>query len=457
MTQDGPFDPKKSSFSLRRRVEKGGAVLIAGFGFRQFLRLGSNLILTRLLMPEVFGLMAAAISVNVLAVMLTDIGLSSSIIRSHNSHDPEFLRTAWTMKIIRNFIIWGVIALLAAGVYTLARIGAVPVESTFADPRLPWIMVLTGVQLLIGAFGSVNKVIADRQLNVARSVGFEVVAQIVATIVTVGAAFSGFGVWSFVMGILASAAYSSIFTHILFPGPRMGLRLVREHVLEIFNFGKWIILASFFGFMTNKGDQMIFGWAMESEQFGLYAVSSIWINAGFLFLGTITRRLFYPAFSELLRDRPENLAQAYKKGRLVIDAGAALIVVSALLFSDPILKMIYPETFSGVPFYLKLQLPVILLLPYRLLNYAILSSGASKQFTLITFMTGITALFATPAVIWAWDIKAGVIFFSCATIASLPSAWRIAGKIMPIDWRVESRLLILCAILVALLIGMEPG
>lgn len=457
MTQEDQTGSKNPTFSLRQRVEKGGAALVAGFGLRQSLRLGSNLILTRLLMPEAFGLMAAAVSVNVLALMLTDIGLDSSVIRSRNSDDPEFLRTAWAIRIVRNFIIWAVIALLAFGVYMLTRIGAVPPDSTFADPRLPWIMTITGVQLLIGAFESMNKAVADRQLNLVRSLSFEIARQIVATAVTLGAAFSGFGVWSLVMGVLAGSAFASVFSYFVFPGPRMGIRFHKEYFWEIFHFGKWIILASFFGFMTNKGDQVIFGWAMESAQFGLYAVSAIWITAGFYFLETLTRRLFYPAFSELLRERPENLTSAYKKGRLVIDAGAAALVLGAILFSGPVLRLIYPDNFNDVPYYLKLQLPVILLMPYRMLNYVILSSGKSKEFTLVTFITGLTALVAVPAVITAYGVKAGVIFFSCATIASLPTSWRIAGKVMPIDWRVEGRILILCALLVAYLLGLEPS
>ena len=83
--------------SLRTRILSGGGAVMGGFGAAQVLRLISNLILTRLLMPEAFGLMAVAISVNIWAVMLTDIGIGSSVIRSPNSEKPEFLRTAWTV------------------------------------------------------------------------------------------------------------------------------------------------------------------------------------------------------------------------------------------------------------------------------------------------------------------------------------------------------------------------
>ncbi|RLF31141.1 MAG: polysaccharide biosynthesis protein, partial [Thermoplasmata archaeon] len=44
--------------SLKRLAVSGSAWIIAGFGMSQALRLAGNLILTRLLFPEAFGIMA---------------------------------------------------------------------------------------------------------------------------------------------------------------------------------------------------------------------------------------------------------------------------------------------------------------------------------------------------------------------------------------------------------------
>ena len=46
--------------TLRERATRGAAWMVAGQGGRALLRLGSNLILTRLLFPEAFGLVALA-------------------------------------------------------------------------------------------------------------------------------------------------------------------------------------------------------------------------------------------------------------------------------------------------------------------------------------------------------------------------------------------------------------
>ncbi len=458
MAQNEYSNAVKSPGSLRKRITQGGQLFVAGFGISQILRLGSNLILTRLLMPEAFGLMATVIAFNVLAVMITDLGVSSSIVRSSNSDNPAFLRTAWTMNILRNSVIWALVNLLAVAVMALANSGLSLPDSTFADPLLPWLMACTAFQLIIAGLESVNKVMAERRLEMRRLLPVEIGTQIVSSIVTISAAFSGFGVWSFVFGILSGATFSSICSHMafLFPGPRMKLCLERSFVFEILNFGKWLIIASFFGFMTNKGDHMIFGWVMESSRFGLYAVASIWITVAFMFSESITRRLFYPAFSEILRDRPDAIANAYRQGRLAVDALAVLIVLGVLFFSDIVFEWIYPAAFGGVAYYVKLLSPVILLYPYRMLNYVILSSGNSKSFTFVTLITGISTLAIVPMAVSAFGEDMGIIFFACAAAAGLPVAWRIASKVMPIDWLAEARMVTACAVVVAVLVVMGP-
>ena len=61
---------------LVRRVLRSGGVSLFGFGTMQVLRLASNLIMARLLTPEAFGLIAIAISLQVLMIMISDLGLS---------------------------------------------------------------------------------------------------------------------------------------------------------------------------------------------------------------------------------------------------------------------------------------------------------------------------------------------------------------------------------------------
>jgi O-antigen/teichoic acid export membrane protein len=71
------------------------------FGGNNALRLGSNLILTRLLFPEAFGLMALVQVFLTGLQMFSDFGLQASVIRSSPRRGSGFLHTAWTVQILR--------------------------------------------------------------------------------------------------------------------------------------------------------------------------------------------------------------------------------------------------------------------------------------------------------------------------------------------------------------------
>ncbi len=437
--------------SLRSRIQTGGAFTLGGFGIAQILRLISNLILTRLLVPEAFGLMAVAVSINIWAIMLTDIGIGTNIIRSRNSEDPEFLRTAWTIQILRNSIIWAIIVLAALSIYFLAKGQVFRPESVFSTPMLPFVMGAISAQLLITGFSSINQFVAQRRLSMGRVVSLEIATQLFTMFVTIGFALMGFGVWALVIGMLSGAVVSTTTSHFIFPGPRMRLHFKMAYASEIFHFGKWLIIASFFGFLVNRGDQILFGGLMDSNQFGQYAVAAIWLVAGATVMETINTRIFFPAFSEILRDRPKDITQAYRKARLLIDVVACGLGFGAFFFSEWVFSFIYPESYSGVGYYLKLLSPFLLMAPFKLINTVILASGNSRNFTAITVLAGSAVLFVTPAVFHFFGEKAAVVSFAVIEMVALPIIWRLGSKYLTLDPLTELRSVLAIALLVLLI------
>ena len=85
------------------------ARLAAEYGLRMI----SSLILTRLLVPEAFGLMALISVLMTGFAMFSDMGISSSVVQSKRGDDPTYLNTAWTLQVIRGFVLWIFAALFA--------------------------------------------------------------------------------------------------------------------------------------------------------------------------------------------------------------------------------------------------------------------------------------------------------------------------------------------------------
>jgi O-antigen/teichoic acid export membrane protein len=101
--------------NLKKLAVRGSIYELAGFGASQVVRLFSNLILSRLLFPEAFGLAALIAIFNTGLVMLSDVGIEQSVVQNDRGDEESFLNTAWVLHITRGGLLWVLSCLLAFG------------------------------------------------------------------------------------------------------------------------------------------------------------------------------------------------------------------------------------------------------------------------------------------------------------------------------------------------------
>ena len=150
---------------LRTRMIGATRWVVFGSAAMHVLRLGSNLVVTRLLVPEMFGLMAIATTVGVIMVMLSDIGLHQAVVRSSRGDEQAFLDTIWVLKVARGFLLWGGSIAAALALYFGARIGWIPSASTYGNETLPALIIATGFSSVIIGFASTLSMSATRRFD----------------------------------------------------------------------------------------------------------------------------------------------------------------------------------------------------------------------------------------------------------------------------------------------------
>ena len=170
----------KQESSLKHKAIRGTAWTLIGYGGSQVLRLGSNLILTRLLVPEVFGLMALVLTFRQGLTLFSDIGIRPSIIRSKRSDDPTFLNTAWTLQVIRGFWIWFGCAVIAW-----------PVSRFYEEPRLLWLIPIVCISSIFQGFQSTALATLSRRMEVGKLTRFEFGVQMVSLTAMIFLAWCG--------------------------------------------------------------------------------------------------------------------------------------------------------------------------------------------------------------------------------------------------------------------------
>ncbi|MEC8042461.1 MAG: oligosaccharide flippase family protein, partial [Pseudomonadota bacterium] len=224
---------------LMTRAFRSSAINAGGYAGFQFLRLLSNLVLTRILFPEAFGIMALISVVMVGLSMFSDVGTSPAIMRSPRGDEEEFLNTAWTIQIIRGICLW-----LAACAL------AYPVALIYGEPMLMQLLPVAALSLLIAGFNPTKLESANRHMQAGRVTLIELAVQVTGLIIAITAAWALQSVWALVISGLAAALTHLALLNRFLPGPRNRLRWEKEAAHELIHFGKWVFLSTICGFFV---------------------------------------------------------------------------------------------------------------------------------------------------------------------------------------------------------------
>jgi O-antigen/teichoic acid export membrane protein len=240
---------------------------VTDYGCGMALRIVNSLVLTRVLMPEAFGLMTLVTTLIVGISLISDIGLGPSVIQSPRGDDPVLLNTAWTLQVLRGL-----------GIFLASLLLAWPMSLLYHEPRLMALLPALGINAVIGSFNSSNLLTMSRHMGVRRLFLLDFSTQIVSLLITVGCALVYRSVWALILGAILSTAYrlSLSFYRRLIPGIRNSFCWDRNSVHTLVHFGKWILLATAFYFFASQADRLILG---KLISFSLLGVPRSVINA----------------------------------------------------------------------------------------------------------------------------------------------------------------------------------
>lgn len=335
------------TLSLRKRAISAGAWNLGALVTSQAIRLGGNLVMARLLMPEMFGIMMIAITVSLVLHLLSDVGLRQNIIQSPRGDDPVFLNTIWTVQIVRGFILFALTLLLAALAWFAQTHNLWAVNSTYGAPELPLVLAVTSFSAIITGFQSTKIDLAVRAFQQKKVVLAEFASQLTGLLVMLGIGYFTRSIWSLVAAGLVSTMVSTLVGHFWFEGPPNRLQWERSALKELVGFGRWILLSSAVGVLAMYGDRVWFGGSMTAGELGVYSIAVLILGAVQLGMQKIFGAVALPAFSEASRTNdPVRLLALYYRLKLMLDL-ACLFLCGLFLTGSPLLiSVLYDERYA---------------------------------------------------------------------------------------------------------------
>ncbi|MGB3536454.1 MAG: oligosaccharide flippase family protein [Microcoleaceae cyanobacterium] len=361
--------------SVKKPATRAAILTTLAYGVSQGLRFVGNLILTRLLVPELFGLMAL-VNTFILGIQLfSDIGINPSIIRSKRWNDPVFLNTAWTLQALRSCWIWLGCILIAW-----------PISNLYGDSRLIWLIPCVGLAALMEGFTSTSVPILNRNLEIGKLLKLELGTQFISLTVMIVWAFFNRSIWALVAGSLISNSIKVFWSHRLQSPATHRFTWDKDSRLEIISFGKWILISTMMSFLASQADRLILGKLVSLELLGVYAIAFTMADLPRQIIQKVNQKVMLPVLVKYIDLERQTLREKILQKRRFVLVGLISIVVFLVCFGDVLITVLYDSRYEAATWMLPILAiglwPLLLVISIDKVLYAL---GNPKYTTLGSF------------------------------------------------------------------------
>jgi len=355
---------------LFARALRGSAFTGGAYAITQVMRLASNLVLTRLLYPEAFGVMALVSVVLVGLALFSDVGIGPAISQSARGDDRDFLNTAWTINVVRGIILW-----------LLAIVLAWPAGHFYDVPELMWYLPAAGLTLLISGFNPTRIDTANRHLLLGRVTALDLLSQIIGIVVMVLLSWALHSVWGLILGSIVGALAKLGLMMAFLPGEANRFRWEPAAGRQLIHFGKWILLSTTCTFVMSQGDKAILGAYLSLEELGIYNIGFFLASFPILLGGAVTGRIMIPLYRDRHPAASVENARALRQLRFGLTGGLLVLLGIMAFVGVPLVHLLYDDRYAGADPVLVavacVQMLMVLSLTY---DHAALAAGSARTY-----------------------------------------------------------------------------
>jgi len=244
------------------------------------------IVLTRLLKPEDFGLVGMMTVFITFAQAFADLGFSNAII-----HRPDPSREQLSTLYCANL-------LAGTGIYVLFVLGAPWIARFYSEPRLHALLLWMALSFVITPLGQQFQVLMQKRLDFNRFAKVETATALLSTLIAIGAALAGQGVYALVWGHLAAAlTRAGLLIALEWSHWRPALRLRYSELRGYLGFGLYQIGERGLNHLSSNVDYLIIGRFLGPELLGYYVLAYQLVTTPFLRINPILTRVAFPVFA----------------------------------------------------------------------------------------------------------------------------------------------------------------
>ena len=326
------MDDQKGSPGIRRQVISNTLWIAAERFGNHVLSLLTFTVLSRLLLPEDFGIVAMAFIFISFTNIFLEIGFAEAIVQRDEIEDDHLHSVFW--------ISIGV----GAALTLLAVIFSPLVAWFFSEPAVKPIVIALSGTFLLGALGSTHRAIMLRDMDMKELGMRSVAGRFAGAIVGVTLAFQGFGAWSLVFQQLIASVVSVVLIWRLCRW-RPKFRFTKECFNDLWGFSVTMLGHKILIFITKKLDSLVIGFFMGSVMLGYYTIAyRIYEILGSMVAGVVSPAVF-PIFSRLQK-RDDRLREVFLHGSKLLSVIVFPVYVGGFVLAEPLILGVFGETWQ---------------------------------------------------------------------------------------------------------------
>lgn len=377
--------------SLRAKIERSAQLSVIKYGGNYGLRLVSTLVLTRLLAPEIYGVFAVVFLYMYILEMSSDLGLRSLILTKEGEVSENFLRTCWTVSILRGLVILVLSCAIGGGIALLQARDVFAPDSPYMAEVLPWAIAALGLGALIYGFESPMRFMNERRMAFGKVTVVDLVRNVVTLIATIALAYYLRSVWALVLGAMIRSVVHVGLSFAVFRGVTFYPRLDRDDLRLLLTRGKWILSQSMLGGLAQASDRLFLGLVMSSTTFGFYYIARQLVDMVPQFLKAMNGQMGLQVFSQLHQQSLTDFRRKFYRYRLVFDAFAGLSAGGLIILAPLLVEIVFDDRYAGVASIM--QILILAVLPVAsIIMRSIFNAKREFRYTTMLWVLSIVTL-----------------------------------------------------------------
>lgn len=332
--------------NLKGKTIRSGIIKIGAQGINFFLRIGSLMILARLLDPKDFGLVGMVTVVTGVFGLFKEAGLSMVTIQRPTITNEEVSTLFWLNMLVG--LILGVLSLATAPILAIF----------YQEPALFWVTAALGTGFIFNAAGVQHAALLVRDMRFGTLSVVETISQLGSTLIGIVMALSGYGYWALVAMTVIQPVLSTTMVWATTPWvPGMPHRSVE--IGPMMRFGGTATLNALVGYVAYNLEKVLLGRFWGAEALGIYGRAYQLLSIPSDNLISAVGNLMFGSLSRIQND-PGRVKKYFLTMYSLLLSLTIPSTLACVLFADDIVFLILGQKWKDVVPLFRLLAPAIL-------------------------------------------------------------------------------------------------